>query len=121
MQSDTNQNDISGEMPDPVEGGDGIILRPTSHQEDVHFKKVWESKWNEKKVGVKSSREFSYIFSDELEWEDHHQRWTSERVEDTDMWEIDLSSVWFVACFFLQEGCSVTIDDSVWAEYMSSK
>ena len=113
------ENDISGSMPDPVQEGTGIILRPTSHEEDVHFTNVWETKWDEKKVGVQSKRELSYIFSDELEWERHHQKWTSDRVKNTDMWEIDLSSVFFVACVFLQEGHTVTIDDEVWAAFLA--
>lgn len=115
----TTENDISGPMPDPVQEGSGIILRPTSHEEDVHFVEVWETKWDEKKVGVRSKRELSYIFSDELEWERHHQKWKSDRVKNTDMWEVDLSSVFYLACFFLQEGHTVTIDDKVWSAFLA--
>lgn len=114
----TTEKDISGEMPKPQATADNTILRPTSHDGSVHFKQVWESDWDERKVGVQSKRKFSYVFSEELEWEEHHQRWGSERVEDTDMWEIDLSSVFYVACVFLEEGETVTISDEVWKAYL---
>ena len=118
--SGTVENDISGSMPQKMQDASGIILRPTSHEADVHFCNVWSTDW-EKKIGVKSKREYSYIFSDELEWERSHHRWESDRVEDTDMWEIDLDSVFYVACVCLQEGLTVTIDDDVWAGYMSQE
>ena len=120
MQTDeTSENDISGQMPEPKVEQSSLLLRLTGHNADVHFTNVWINDYNEKKVAVKSRREYSYIFSDELEWEKSHHRWNSKRVEDTKMWEIDLKALFYVACVFINENAEVTIDEQVWREFIA--
>jgi len=114
----TKQTDISGSMPEPKGEQGALILRKTSHTADVHFKNVWVSDFGEKKVGVVSSPEFSDIFSDVLNWDDTHHRWNSDRVKDTEMWEVDLQAVFLVASVFIDmEDVDVTIDEEVWREF----
>lgn len=117
--SETEEFDISGTMPDPPDGVDALIIRETNHESDVHFCNVWDTEWDEKKVGVKSQKKYADIFSEKLDWERSHHRWGSERVEDTDMWEIDLDSVFYVACAFVDDGADVTIDQEVWMAFIN--
>ena len=117
--SDTTESKIGGEMPDDVANINGMIIRPSGHTADVHFQNVWESEFNEKKVGVKSQKEYAFIFQDKLDWERSHHRWETERVEDTDMWEIDLQAVYYVVCAFVDEGVDVTVSDEVWRAFVN--
>jgi len=94
-----------------------LLLRETDHETEIHIKEVWSTDF-EYKAGIVSKKEYSDIFSEELEWDDHHQKWDTERTSGTDMWEIDLSSVFDVALLFLDRGVDVTIDDEVREAYM---
>lgn len=93
-----------------------ILLRETDHNADIHIKEVWETDFD-KKVGVVSKKEYADIFSEELDWNEHHQKWDTERTGGTDMWEIDLSSVMYVAVLFADRGVDITIDDEVFNAY----
>lgn len=92
------------------------IIRDTDLEGDVHFQKVWESDFGPK-VGVKSQPEFSEVF-DQLDWEKSHHKWNSDRVTGTDMWEVDLDSIMYVAFYFVREDIDVTIDDEVREKYL---
>lgn len=117
--SNTTENGIGGEMPEDVSQKNGLIIRPTGHEADVHFENVWESEFNEKKVGVRSQKKYAFIFQDKLDWERSHHRWESDRVQDTDMWEIDLEAVFYVVCGFTDEGADVTVDKEVWRAFVN--
>lgn len=95
------------------------IVRKTSSQADVHFQNVWQTKW-ETKVGVLSKPEFSDMFSEEIEWEIAHQKWNTDRVKDTDMWELDASAVYYVVSKFADDGVDVTVSDEVHEAYLSA-
>lgn len=120
MPSDgTQEKSIPEEMPDAVDKMTGLVVRPTGHEAGVHIKDVWESEYGELKVGVKSKREYAEIFSEKLDWDRSHHRWNSERVEDTDMWEIDLDALFYVICAFVDENADVTVDDEVWRAFVN--
>lgn len=110
------EQSISGSIPESVENQDKILLRRTGHKADVCFVKVWENEW-EKKVGVLSKREYADVFSDELDWDKSHHRWNSDEVKDTDMWEVDLSALFYVASAFIDRDLDVTIAAEVFKEY----
>lgn len=117
--SDPEENDIGGKMSDDVDTVSGLIVRPSGHKADVHFENVWESEFNEKKVGVWSQKKYAFIFQDKLDWERSHHRWETDRVQDTKMWEIDLEAVFYVICAFADEGADVTVDDEVWRAFVN--
>ena len=117
--SQTEELDISGEMPEEIDEVSGILIRGTDFEGDVRFCNVWDSDWDEKKVGVQSEKKYAHIFQDKLDWDRSHHRWNSERVQDTEMWEIDLGSVFYVACAFVDEGVDITIDDEVWRAFVN--
>lgn len=96
-----------------------LILRETDHVAEIHFKQVWETDY-ETKVGVTSKKQYAHIFSEKIDWERAHQRWSSERVDDTDMWEVDLDQAFYVAAMFADEGVEVTFADEVWKELLKS-
>lgn len=92
------------------------IIRNSDHEADVHFKKVWDTKFGPK-VGITSTKEHADVF-DELDWNKAHHKWGSERVEDTNMWEADLDSLMYVAFHFVRQGYDVTVDDQVRKNYL---
>jgi len=93
-----------------------IIVRSTEHQSDVHIAEVWETRF-EMKMGVQSKKEYKEIFTDELSWEDHHPKWSSERVSGTQMWEVDLSALFDVILLFSERDVDVTVADEVLESY----
>lgn len=113
------ENSIGGELPDDVNRVPGLIIRPSGHEADVHFENVWDSEFNEKKVGVRSQKKYAFIFQDKLDWDRSHHRWESDRVKDTKMWEIDLDSVFYVVCAFADEGADVTVNEDVWRAFVN--
>jgi hypothetical protein len=95
------------------------IIRQTRSEAEVHFQNVWQTNWGTK-VGVKSKPEYSDIFSEELEWDVAHQKWNTDRVQDTEMWEIDASAVFYVASVFSIRDIDLTIDDEVHTAYIEA-
>ncbi len=93
-----------------------VIVRETDHECDIHIQNVWETDFG-KKVGVVSKKEYADIFSDQLDWDHHHQKWSSERTENTDMWEVDLDSVFAVVSLLAARDVDVTITDEVLTAY----
>lgn len=94
----------------------GAILRSTDHETEIHFQNVWQTDFG-LKVGVTSTKQHKDIFND-LEWEKSHHRWKTERVENTEMWEVDLDAVFYVAAVFFDHDVDVTIEDSVLEAYI---
>lgn len=126
---DTIEENIRAQKPDvrsvePVRNEEEnhmtSITRETGSEAEVHITNVWESKWGVK-VGVRSKKEYSYVFSDELNWNFSHHKWNTPRVEDTDLWEIDLDALWYVVSVFVSEDIDVTVDDEVRERYVKSK
>lgn len=95
------------------------LLRQTGAQADVHFQNVWQTKW-ETKVGVSSKKEYADVFSEELDWDISHHKWNSDRVQDTDMWEIDAEALFYVVTVFSMKGIDVTISDEVRDAYLEA-
>lgn len=93
-----------------------ILLRETDHNAEIHVKQLFDTDFG-KKVGVVSKKEYADIFSEELEWNQHHQKWDTERVGGTDMWEVDLSSLFDVAALFIARGVDVTVCDEAMQAY----
>lgn len=95
------------------------ILRTSDYEGDVHVDTLWETNFGPK-VGIKSQPEYAEVFN-ELDWEKAHHKWNSERVTDTEMWEVDLDALMYVCFFFLNEGVDVTIDDDIREQYIRSQ
>jgi hypothetical protein len=118
----SNSGSYSGPKPDesPVEESRmSVLIRETNHEADVHIQNVWETDFG-LKVGVVSKKKYAEIFSDELEWEDHHQKWDTKRTSGTDMWEVDLDSVFDVAMLFSARQADVTISPEVADAYVEN-
>lgn len=116
-------------VEDPVEerdiGGDSLdevamtIIRNSDHEADIHFKIVWDTKFGPK-VGVTSTKEHADVF-EELDWDEAHHKWSSERTKGTEMWEVDLDSLMYVAFYFVRNDYDVTFEDQVRKNYLLHK
>lgn len=103
--------------PEPDSTGDmTAILRTSDYEGDVHVDQIWDTNFGPK-VGIQSEPEYAEVFNN-LDWEKAHHKWNSERVTDTEMWEVDLDALMYVCFFFLNEGVDVTIDDGIREAYM---
>lgn len=92
------------------------IIRNSDRQADIHFKKVWDTKFGPK-VGITSTKEHSDVFG-ELDWDEAHHKWSSPRVDNTNMWEADLDSLMYIAFYFIRNDYDVTVEDQVRKNYL---
>lgn len=113
-----SEEEIEEEVPSP-ELTMTAIMRETDHKGELHFQNVWQTDFGPK-VGVESKPEYSEVFN-ELDWEKAHHKWNSDRVSDTNMWEVDLDAVMYVSFYFVRNQIDVTIDDEVREKYLRSQ
>lgn len=104
------------ELDEYSEGIMTIVLRNSNYAADVHVAELWRTQFG-LKVGIKSKPEYSDVFN-ELDWEKAHHKWSTERTEDTDMWEVDFDALLYVLFYFLKNDIDVTIEEEIREEYL---